>query len=84
MNKQAVLRRAKAVRFLQQNPGLWGESDLEIVRALKSAEIVSHKTYYQDVSVRALVHAAQTEKPVRIVRPRCPMCNHVLPREPAA
>jgi len=84
VNSKQVMRRAKAVRFLQQNPQLWGESDLQIVRALKEAEIVSHRTYYQDVAVRALLRAAQTEPPVRIVRPRCPTCGHVLPREEAA
>jgi hypothetical protein len=85
MSKQSA-RKNRAVKFLRERPQLWGASDREIVGALKGAGIVARGTYYEDVSVRALLREAQTVRPVRPVRvprPRCPTCNQVLPRVPA-
>jgi hypothetical protein len=71
--------KASKVRFLRKNPQLWTESERVIVQALKAAGLVARSTYYTRCNVRSLLKEAQAEPTKRRVRPRCPMCGHVLP-----
>lgn len=72
------MKRSKAVKFLREHPPLWCESEREIVRALKSAGIISRTTYYMDCNVRSLLTEAQAVKAKRPVRPRCPTCGQPI------
>jgi uncharacterized protein with PIN domain len=82
--QQAAKSTARKVKFLREHPLLWCESDREIVRALKSAGLLARGTHYTAVATRSLLREAQTVRPVRVPRPRCPTCNQVLPRVPHA
>lgn len=67
------MNRITAVTYLREHPDLLNASDRDIVRALKTAGIVSPLTYHRDCNIRALVTAAGCSA----IR-RCPECGRPL------